>query len=417
MGDVALLRRVNESAVLDLLRAEGPLTRAELARRLQISPPTITRIVSDMLEQGIVLEHSHADSTGGRRPTLLEFNARAGLIIGIYVGGQTLTAALADLDGAILEREALPTQPGDAGVAQIVDLLQMLNSRAVALGIPMRGACVGAPSIVTHPAGEVLLAPSLGWRNLPLKQILEERTGLPVFVENEVNLIALGERWRGAGQGVDNLVCLSLGAGIGAGVILDGRLYRGTRHAAGEVGYVIPGERFLGRIYDVYGPLEGEAGYEGIVRRARERLARGEPSRLSTMHRTGSTGSTGSGAHGSQNGHYPADDGLTVVDVLQAAREGDRVGLAVMAETVDYLTIAAANLACIVDPQRIVLGGELVEYGDLLLEPMRRRLQGLVPSLPEVVLSALKIDAPILGAVVTALHETSGSVVVQPARP
>lgn len=400
MGDVALLRRVNQSAVLDLLRKEGPLTRAELARRLQISPPTITRIVAELLEQSTVLEHSHADSTGGRRPTLLELNARAGLIIGIYVGGQTLAAALSDLDGAILHRAALPTQPGDAGVAQLVDLIGALHAHAVALGIPVRGACVGAPSIVTHPAGEVLLAPSLGWRNLPLKQILAERTGLPVFVENEVNLMVLGERWRGAGQGVDNLVCLSLGAGIGAGVVLDGRLYRGTRHAAGEVGYVIPGARFLGRSYDIYGPLEGEAGYEGIVRRTLERLARGEPSCLAAARGNGH-----SGAHR-----------LAVSDVLHAARAGDGVALAVLAETVDYLTIAAANLACIIDPQRIILGGEMAEFGDLLLEPIRKRLHGLVPAEPELVLSELKIDAPILGAVVTTLHETSGSVVVRPSR-
>lgn len=390
-GDSTLLRRVNESAVLELLREEGPLARAEIARRLRLSPPTITRIVADLIDHGIVLEHSAGDSTGGRRPTLLEFNARSHLVIGVYVGGQTIAGALADLNGAILARDQRPTLPGDAGVRQLVGAICALQERAVEAGIPLRGVCVGAPSVVTHPAGEVLLSPSLGWRNLPLKRILEEQIDLPIFVENEVNLIALGERWRGAGQGLDNIVCVSLGAGIGAGVVLGGRLYRGSHHAAGEVGYVIPSERFLGRTYNLYGCLEGLAGYEGIVRRTREQVRAGASTRL--------------------------DSGpLTVVDVLEAARVGDPAARAVMDETVDYLTIAIANLACILDPELIILGGEMADYGDLLLEPIRARLQGLVPVLPDIVLSELKLDAPILGAVVAALRETSGSLVVQASR-
>lgn len=391
MSDSTLLRRVNESALLELLREEGPIARSELARRLHLSPATVTRIVAEMIEQGTVLERSAGDSTGGRRPTLLEFNARASLIVGVYVGGQYTSGALADLDGEILARRALPTLPGDAGVRQLVSVIRALLDEAAELGICVRGVCVGAPSVVTHPGGEVLLAPSLGWRNLPLRRILEEQIGLPTFVENEVNLIALGERWRGAGQGLGTIVCLSLGAGIGAGIVLDGRLYRGSHHAAGEVGYVIPSERFLGGVYSLYGCLEGLAGYEGIVRRTREAIRNGDKSTL------------------------PAG-ALSVGDVLKAARDGDPAARFVLDETIDYLTIAVANLACILDPDRVILSGEMADYGDLLLEPIRARMQGLVPVVPDIVLSELKIDALTLGAVVAALRATSGSVQVTASR-
>jgi predicted NBD/HSP70 family sugar kinase len=394
-GDTTLLRKVNQSAVLEVLREEGPLSRSDLARRLQLSPPTITRIIADLLEAGIVREQSVGDSTGGRRPTLLEFNTRASLVIGVYIG-QSITGALADLHGNILARRAVGALPGEAGVAKLLDVIGELQAEAAALALPVRGVGIGAPSVVRYPEGVVVLSPSLGWRNLPLKATLEARLGLPVFVENEVNLIALGESWRGAGQGIANLVCLSLGAGIGAGIIIDGRLYRGFHHAAGEVGYIIPGEQYLGRVYDPYGCLEGLAGTEGIVQRARAALQAGAPSVL-----------------GGSNGH---PDFFSAESVLHAARAGDPVAARVVDETVTILSIAVANLACTLDPERIVISGELAAFGDLFIEPIRARLQGALPVVPDIVLSELKIDAPILGAVVTVLRETSGALTVQPAR-
>lgn len=395
-GDTTLLRKVNQSAVLELLREQGPLSRSELARRLELSPPTITRIVAELLDAGIVRERSAGDSTGGRRPTLLEFNTRASLIVGVYIG-RNITGALADLDGAILARRSVPALPGEAGVERLLDLIGELQQEAAGLGLPVRGVGIGAPSIVQQPEGIVVLSPSHGWRDLPLRAALEARLGLPVFVENEVNLIALGESWRGAGQGIGNLVCLSLGAGIGAGIIVDGRLYRGSHYAAGEVGYLIPGEQYLGRVYDPYGCLEGLAGTEGIVQRARRALEAGAPSAL------------GAGPNG-HPGFFSAES------VLHAARAGDGVARQVVEETVTLLSIAVANLVCVLDPQRIIISGELAAFGDLFIEPMRGRLLGALPVVPDIVLSELKIDAPILGAVVTVLRETSGALTVQPAR-
>jgi predicted NBD/HSP70 family sugar kinase len=261
--------------------------------------------------------------------------------------------------------------------------------------VPVRGVGIGAPSIVIFPQGIVTWAPILGWRNLPLKQRLEEALGLPVFVENEVNLIALGESWRGAGRGIRNLICISLGAGIGAGLILGGQLYRGSHSAAGEVGYIIPNEHYLGKLYDTYGCLESLAGSNGIVQRARARLVAGEPSALADL----------------AGGDY-----LTVEVVLAAARASDPLACAVLAETVDYLSIAVANLACIVDPERIVLSGELAEYGDLFIAPIQARIQGATPVMPDIVLSDLRMDAAVLGAVAIVLRETSGAVFVQPSR-
>ncbi len=397
-GDATLLRKVNESAVIELLREDGPLARSEIARHLHLSPPTITRIIASLLESGLVFERDTGNSTGGRRPTLLEFNARASLIIGVYIH-QNMIGALADLNGQILERRTVSSIPGDEGIQCLLSLIDDLRRQATLLNLPVRGVGVGAPSVVKFPEGVVVWSPSLGWRNLPLRQILEDSLAMPVFVENEVNLIALGESWRGSGRGLSSLVCISLGAGIGAGLVLGGQLYRGATNAAGEIGYMIPSEHFLGQIYDAdtYGCLEGLAGSTGIVERAMVRLRANEPSSLAAQ------------INGNQTG-------LTVDMVLRAARAGDSLACRVVEETADYLSIALANLATVIDPQRIVVSGDLAEFGDLFIEPIKTRMAGLLPVVPDIALSELKMDAPILGAVVAALRETSDALVVHPIR-
>lgn len=386
-GDATLLRKVNESAILELIREQGPISRSDLARLLRLSPPTITRIVNPLIEDGLVLEGEAGDSKGGRRPILLTFNHQASLIVGVYLS-QNITGALANLNGEILERRTRPSIPGEEGVQRLIELIRELCRASDRFGSPVRGVGVGVPSVTLAEEGIVTWAPSFGWRNLPLKRRLEEALGLSVFIENEVNLIALGESWRGAGQGRRNLICISLGDGIGAGLVLNGQLYRGSHHAAGEVGYIIPNEHCLGYKYDDYGCLEGLAGSTGIIQRTRHRLEAGQSSILTQPWRTDPTS-------------------LTAQIILTAAREGDALATAVLQETINYLSIAVANIACIIDPDRIIISGDLAEFGDLFVEPIRTCLEGLIPVVPEIGLSDLGLDAPVLGAVATALRQTS----------
>jgi predicted NBD/HSP70 family sugar kinase len=393
VGDATFLRQVNQAAVLELIREQGPISRSEIARRLHLSPATITRIVNDLLENGIVLEGGPVHSQHGRRPVLLEFNPRASLIIGVYVH-KNMMGALSDLNGEILERRVLSSVPGEEGVQRLIALIEDLLRLSRDYGSPVRGVGIGAPSIVTFETGTVIWAPSLGWRNLPLKARLEGALHLPVFVENEVNLIALGESWQGAGQDLSNLICISLGAGIGAGIILNGQLFRGSHGAAGEVGYIIPNEACLGREYDGYGCLESLAGSTGIAARASARLANGAPSVLR------------------ESDEFDPSK-LTAEMILAAVREGDPLAQSVLDETLDYLSIAVANLICILDPDCIVISGDLGEFGDLFVDPIRSRLKGAIPHVPDIVLSELRTDAAVLGALAIALYKTDGGVFVR----
>jgi predicted NBD/HSP70 family sugar kinase len=390
----ALLRRVNQAALLELIRVEGPITRLELARRLHLSLPTITRIVHNLVQDGIILEKTGADSSGGRRPSFLEYNFRSSLVVSVYVG-EKMSGALADLNGAVLKRRTVNSSPGEAGFQCLLALLRDFQEDAFHYGAPLRGVCVGIPSIIQYPAGVVTWAPYLEWRDLPLQARLQEALGLLVIVENEVNLIALGEQERGAAQGSNNLICISLGAGIGAGLIINGQLLRGYHSAAGEIGYIIPNEDCLSANTGGYGCLEALAGSTGIAQRARQYLQAGVPSNLF-----------------GKGGEFPDD--LSAQTVLQAARSGDLLSIRVVDETVDWLSIALVNVICVVDPECIILSGELSEFSDLFIPPLQQRLGSLLPAaMPRLLVSELNMGAAVVGAVKLVLRHTSDAVVIQ----
>jgi predicted NBD/HSP70 family sugar kinase len=184
-----------------------------------------------------------------------------------------------------------------------------------------------------------------------------------------------------------------LDAGIGAGLVLEGHLYRGSHGAAGEVGYVIPNVSYLGRVYDGFGCLENLAGGSAMVQRMEEKKIEGR----------------GPTAQGSP-------DPLSLAQVFRAARAGDQAATAVVAEAVDYLSLAIANLACIIDPDRIVLSGWMADFADLFIEPIRRRIQGILPAETEIIQSDLGIEAAVYGAVLSVMRYTGDAVFVQPSR-
>jgi predicted NBD/HSP70 family sugar kinase len=253
-------------------------------------------------------------------------------------------------------------------------------------GQSIRGIGIGAPGVTCFPEGVVTWAPSLGWRDMPLQALLSQHFEAPVLVENDVNLAALGEHGFGAGRGVQSLVCLAVGTGIGAGIVLNGALYRGHHLAAGEVGYLLPAVQFLRRRYERFGALESLASGTGIVARARQLLQeRGSavPLELSAEH------------------------------VFSAARQGADWARQVLDETADSLSLAIAAVSCLLDPELVVLGGGITPSAAVLLEPLRARLEGTVPFLPRLEISPLGYRAAVMGAIMLVLSGTMEHLVVE----
>jgi len=394
VGNPYLMKQLNRSAVLGLLREHGPLSRSDVAKLLNISPPTVTRIVSQLIEEGLLCEGETAESSSkiGRPPTLLHFNFQARIVIGVDVGGAKTTGSVADLHGDIVYRKTAPSIPdGDRSrsLPAFLDFLEDLLGAAPAPRKKVRGIGVGVPSFVLERDGTVVWAPALGWRNVPLKRLIEDRFGIPAFIENDVNLAALGESQFGIGRGIRNLACIFVGTGIGGGLILNGELYRGHGGAAGEVGYMVPSPGLLEHSYDdEFGCLESLAAGPGVVRRAEEAISKGAQTSLEI------------------------GDDLTAKQVFQAARDGDALAQKVVTETVDYLAQAVANVACTLNPEMIILGGALTRSGDLLLEPIKDRVRRVVPFLPKIVLTQLGDDAVLQGAIALAIRATQEDISV-----
>lgn len=391
-GTPGLMKRLNRSAILGLLREHGPLSRSDLAKRLELSPSTVTRIVGQLLEEGLVFETDTVDSATGRKPTLLEFNYKAGAVIGVDIGGNNIVGVVADLHGDILFcKDILVSRNGGetSNLDNVMALIEELRAEESVPSGKIRGIGVGVPSIVKVPDGTVVWAPALGWRDVPLKALLEQRFGLPVFVENDVNLAALGESRFGCAQGIRDLVAIFIGTGIGAGLVLNGDLYRGHAGAAGEVGYLLPTPADLGQTYDQFGRFETLAAGLGIAQRASAALTAGETSVLAGVHP------------------------LTAKDVFDAARRGDSLARQVIGDTVDYLAQAAANVATLLNPEMIVLGGGVTRSADLLLEPVKQRIVGTIPVVPDIVLCELGDEAVVQGAVALAIGATRSDVFVR----
>lgn len=385
-GSPELMQKLNTSLVLELIKEHGPISRSELARRTRLSNPTISILIAPLIEEGIVQEVGTAASTGGRPARLLQFNAKAGYLVGVDIGGTNMVGASVDLAGEVMVRRSFSSARGRESVEALTALIDDLIQATDLPRDSLRGIGLGIPGI-TDPSGqEVSLAPGVGWDNLSIGSILQEHFQVPLFADNDVNCFTRGELWRGALRGVTNGAAITIGTGIGVGLVIDKHVYRGTRGAAGEVGYWLLGalgpiERAAG-----YGPLESIAAGPGIARQARLALEQ-DPSLGSILRQV-------------VDGDVKK---VTAKEVFAAAREGDSLCQELVERTTLYLGILLANMASLLDLETIVVGGGVSRAGAQLLDPLRWIVNQLAPYPPEIEISQLQEDATILGAVSSVL--------------
>ena len=382
------MREINRSAILEIIRRESPIARSTIAHRLDVSLPTVMRIVDELIDEGFVRLHGGTEWSGGRRRPLLEFNAEGHLILGVDMGGTKMYGALSDLGGKILDEVNIARHgtSGEDSFNRLITLIDILLASPKLNGRQIHGIGVGAPGITLHEKGIVTWANTLHWQDFPLKDRLKERYPYPIIVDNDVNLAAMGELWFGAGQNAQNMVMIAVGTGIGAGIIIDGALYRGSREASGEIGNMLTGSEFLGRNYLDFGALESVASGTGIAERARIALKNDRTSEEL--------------------------ENLTAEDVFEAAKEKQEWAWKIISETIDYLAIAIANLQVAFDPELIVLGGGVSRSAEMLVDPILRRMEGSIPILPRLVVSSLGLRAGVMGAITNILHNTSNYYVV-----
>ncbi|MDO9121417.1 MAG: ROK family transcriptional regulator, partial [Anaerolineaceae bacterium] len=264
------MRAINRSAVLEYLRLSKTASRTELSTELMISKPTVMRIVDDLLAAGLIISLDEREKGARRSRELLALNAPNNLVLGVDIGGSHISAIIATIGGEILyqNRTAVNWSSSESNYQTLIQYIKDLRKEALSFPVNILGIAIGVPGIIDSTNGVVRIAPSLNWHNFPLLEKLESALDIPVIVENDVNLAVLGENWFGIGEGVNNLVMISVGTGIGSGIILDGKLHRGFRDSSGEIGYLLPGVQYLDNQYPGFGALESLASCSGITDRA-----------------------------------------------------------------------------------------------------------------------------------------------------
>jgi glucokinase len=297
------------------------------------------------------------------------------VVLGVDIGG-TKTALLAweITTDAVVAEDTFPTPTKIGPEAMVDSLVAAVDTLLAGCGrerANLRGIGVAVPGLVDAEAGVVLTAGNLaGWSRVPLRELLEAQLQIPAVIEHDADAAALGERWHGAARNLENFAFVALGTGIGVGIVVNGQLYRGAHHAAGELGDLVVGREFLGQDRGGQGNLAQLIGGKTLRHRAKQ--------------------ATG--------------DDLSSADVISHAE--DDAALAAMADEVDdYLAMAIIAIAALLDPEAIIVGGGTAEAGEDLLDPVRERVAREVPTLPVIIASALGSEAQLYGAVFAALQD------------
>ncbi len=382
-GSLESLRRLNRLRVIRALREEGQISRAEIARRTGLSRSTVSSLVADLQADGLVIERPEPGSAhgaqGGRPPILLSFDASAGAAVGVDFGHSHVRVAVSDLASTILaERTRALDTDHDAqeGLEMAAELVVETLADAGVARDTVIGAGMGLPGPIDQGDGTVGSSAILpGWIGMTAAAELRRRLDIPVMVDNDANLGALAEAAFGAGRDAGDLIYLKVSSGIGAGLILNGRLYRGTSGLAGEIGHVLVDP-------------------DGIVCRCGNRGC------LETIVATSALVDCLRPTHG---------DDFTVAAMLEAARTGDAACQKAITEAGRALGQVVATLLNVLNPEMLIVGGDLAAAGDLLLDGMRESVaRAALPETSraaELVAGVLGERAQVLGALALVVSE------------
>lgn len=374
-----LLKHLNERAVLEQIRAAAPISRAEISRRAGISKPTVSIALESLLAAGLVRETPHDGDGPSYGAVFFEPVPEAALVLGLDLGARFLRGALCDLEGQVRARQDIELQRAHADTAlEAIAALRDALVRTSGLDeAPIDCAVMGIPGAVDAASGGISLVENVrGLESRDFRTELAQRLEVPAVIENDINLAAVGERWRGIAQGVDDFAFISIGTGLGCGIVLHGELHRGSNGAAGELDYV------RASAGDDLDPCAG------AVSVLAARLAAKDGAR-STL--------------------TPPFDARAI---FAAARQRDPVAVEVITEEARRIAAHIAPLAAVTDIALVVLGGGLGANGDLLLEPVRMRLREWLPYPPRVEVSSLGDAAVLTGALAVGLRAARDRVFV-----
>jgi len=379
----------SEKKLIDLVRKYGEFTKADLVTYTDYSRTKITRCIDSLLDKKIIIANKATEYSGGRRSKTFSLNGKLSLVAGVDIGATSIDLGIADFSGKLLARYAEPASVKDGPIkvlGRACSLLEKMLKEKNLSSEKMNGIGIGVPGPVDFSVGTLVSPPIMpGWDCYPIIQTVQQWfPSANVVVDNDVNVMALGEINQGAGKGVDNLIFVKIGTGIGAGIICEGKIYRGSSGCAGDIGHIGVNKS---------GPL-CHCGNKGCLETVAAGPAIAERSLMAAQ----------AGKSQILLKHYEKNGGvLRAEDVGDAAREGDALAIEVIRESGQFVGDVLAGLVNFYNPEMIVIGGGVSNLGNLLLSSMRQTVLNRSTPLAtrdlHIVFSEIGPDAGVIGAV------------------
>lgn len=379
-GSFELIKNLNTSCILNVIREREPISRADVARETGLTPATVSNITAELIDLGIVYETERGRSNGGRKPVLLKIRSDVCYFCAVHISSQFVEAAVTDIDAGIVWKSSRsfprgigPTQAMNSAISLVQEALRNVpkGKKAAAIGVCVHG-------LVLSEEGILVYAPNLGWENVPVADLLQTEFGLPVFMENDVRAMALAESWCGLAHDGADFVYLFIGSGIGGSIMLNNHLYKGNGGFAGEFGH---------STIEPDGPL-CECGNRGCL----QALASDNVVLKNYCRRSG------------------RDESCTKYeDVIAAARKGDEDALGEILKSVRYIGIEVGNIISAFSPTLIIVNGGIAKLGNTVMieldDVIRKRSMKYTHNRTRLLFSCLGESAPLRGAASCAIRE------------
>lgn len=348
------LKEINKKNILKIIIDNGPISRIDISRLLNISRPTISAYITELIEENFIKEigKSHSSPSGGKKAVLLQFNNKSGYILGVMIGVKTIRIGISDLRSNIIKLIKIPTEEWQGpqsvinkiveGTKELLTMMDINKSNIIGVGI-------GVPGLVDSNFGLVIFSPNMtGWENIKLQEILENRFELPVFIENECRVQAIAEKRFGLAKNKNDFVCFETGVGIGTGVFTNNELLLGKNGIAGEVGHIITdlGGKKLCHCGNV-GCLETLCSMGSLIEDIQEDVKSGKKSMIKP------------------------GDSLDISDVYKYYNLGDDVVVSNVMKNANYLGIGISNAIKMFNPEIIILQGKVIEFGEKYLDRIK----------------------------------------------
>ncbi len=388
----ASIKEMNTKSILNIIRRYGPIPRIEIAEMTGLTPATITNITSELIDSNLVVEGETGDSSGGRKPIMLKMRSNYYRVIGIYIGSRRVMIITSDLLSNIKHKKEIRYESENVTLDQVLEILdkeiypiikkyELKNKKIVGIGIGIHG-------IVDSSKGNLIVAPNLGWNNVNISKIIEERYKIPVFIDNNTRTMAMGENWFGTGKNVSSFFCLNIDYGVGGSFFINDQPLNGVSFGAGEIGHTTVD--LNGELCSCgnRGCLETVASVKALLKQAYLEYPKNKKSKI----------------YGGRE--IKSVNDISSAEIFEAAKEGDELAISLIHKMGEKVGIGVANIINVLNPELIIINGGIISTGEILLSSIvdtvkKRGFTNAVNS-TGIVLSKLGDTAYLKGTVVLA---------------